>query len=312
MITGSPYPFFLGYTPRMFDCEVAVIGGGPAGLQCALVLARARRRVLVFDAGEPRNSSVRQTHGLFTRDGEQPYALLQQAREQLLEYGDSLVQKRAIANVHASDGEFDLTAADGSQIRTRRLVLATGMRDDLPDIRGLESCWGTSAFVCPYCDGWEVRDRALAVWGNTRSGTDLAKELYQWSRNLLVCSETSTSISREDARWLQAHDVRVKEAAIARLIVANGMLSAVEFEDGERIPREAMFLDVTLRQASDLPERLGCRLTARGHIDVDTDNRTSVAGVYAIGDAVTHLHQVVFAAASGARAAIAINTELSG
>lgn len=296
----------------MTQYDVAILGGGPAGLQCALLLARARRRVAVYDRGEPRNAPAREAHGFFTRDGIVPEDLLKQGREQLLRYDTATFRSIGIDDAIAVDDGFELVLDDAERVRAHKLVIATGMRDRLPSIEGLEACWGRSAFVCPYCDGWEVRDRPIAVWGNTRSGVSLAQELYQWSRDLVVCSGASTPIGESERAWLRDEGVRLKEGGISRLIETDGMLRAIEFEDGERVDREALFLSVTLAQCCDLAENLGCRLTERGHIDVDVEYRTSVPGAYAVGDAVTHMHQIVFAAASGARAAIALNTELLG
>ncbi len=314
-MSESPLPrtrFYRGYTPEVTAYDVAIVGGGPAGLQCALVLARARRSTIVLDAGSPRNACAREAHGLFTRDGEAPADLLTYGRKQLSAYESATLREAAVQDVsgNASDG-FILTTTDGEPLRARRIVLATGMRDHLPEIEGLEACWGSSVFVCPYCDGWEVRDRPIAVWGNTRSGIELARELYQWSTNIVVCSDLHTPIATQERTWMNERNVRIIESPIRRLRERSGILQAIEFDDGESVEREALFLSVRMAQASDLAERAGCRVTERGHIDVDADSRTSVAGIYAAGDSVAHLHQIVVAAASGARAAIAVNQDLT-
>jgi thioredoxin reductase len=294
----------------MDECEVAVVGAGPAGLSAALILGRARRHAVVFDGGEKRNASAREMHGFLSRDGMPPDELLAIARRQLAPYD---VDIRA-ARVHEASGERDrfILRTERGDLRARRLLLATGMRDKLPEIEGLAPLWGKSVFVCPYCDGWEVRDRPLAAFGSTRSGVDLARELVQWSADLLVCSDLHTPLPDDDRTWLSRRGVRLKESPIRRLHGRDGKLERIEFEDGESIEREALFLSIGLAQCCDLPERMGCRITERGHIDVNAEYRTSVPGCYAAGDAVTHLHQVVFAAASGARAAIALNNDLLG
>jgi thioredoxin reductase len=294
----------------MQECDVAIAGAGPAGLQCALVLGRARRRVVVFDSGKPRNAPADQTHGMLSRDGLKPSEMLRLAREQLAPY-DVEVRHASVDDAALADDGFALRTSDG-ELRARRLVIATGMRDELPHIEGLnDQTWGSSVFVCPYCDGWEVRDRPIAAFGNTRSGVGLARELYQWSRDIVVCSDMKTTIAPDERAWLERTKVRVIESPIARLIADGGRLRRIEFESGEGIDREALFLSVQLVQASGLAARIGCNITTRGHIDVDAEYRTNVPGCYAIGDAVTTLHQVIFAAASGARAAIALNNELT-
>lgn len=296
----------------MAQYEVAIVGGGPAGLQCALLLGRARRSVILIDRGEPRNADVIETHGFLTRDGATPADLFACAREQLRRYPNVAFQTSEAQSARPSESDsFELEIQNGERIVASRVLIATGMRDRLPEIPELRECWGKSAFVCPYCDGWEVRDAPIAVWGNTRSGTSLARELYQWSRDILVCSGLTTPITPDEREWLDANGVRVKEGSIARLHHDAGGLQAIEFDDGERVPRRALFLSVMLEQCCDLAEAMGCHLTTRGHIDVDHEYRTSVPGVYAAGDCVTHMHQIVFAAASGARAAIAINDDLT-
>ncbi|HET9028585.1 MAG TPA: NAD(P)/FAD-dependent oxidoreductase [Candidatus Aquilonibacter sp.] len=292
------------------DYDVAIVGGGPAGLQCALLLARARRSVALFDGGEPRNATVREAHGFFSRDAIAPADLLSIGREQLQQYDVRFFSASVVDAKEHGDG-FRVTCGDGTSVDVTRMVVATGMRDKLPEIAGLTECWGISAFVCPYCDGWEVRDEPIAVWGNTRSGVELAQELYQWSHDIIVCADVSTPISQPEREWLDRCGVRVA-GPIARLDHRNGTLAAIVLDDGTRLTRSALFMSVGLRQTCDLAERVGCRLTERGHIDVDGEYRTSIAGIYAVGDAVTHMHQIVFAAASGARAAIAINNELTG
>ncbi len=239
-----------------------------------------------------------------------PRALLAAARRQLEPYGVECLDG-FVSEATKSDGAFELLAGK-RLVRSRRVLIATGVRDALPEIDGLSALWSRSVFTCPYCDGWEMRDRALATYGTTRSGVDLARELYQWSRNLVVCSDLSTPVPPGDRDWIANSGVRVKTSPIRRLIATNGALRAIEFEDGETIERDALFLSVPLQQCCDIAERLGCAMTARGHIDVDNECRTSLPGAYAAGDAVDHLHQVVFAAASGARAAIALNNDLMG
>lgn len=293
---------------RMTACDVAIVGAGPAGLQCALVLGRARRRVILFDGGPPRNAPAREMHGVLSRDGTSPDEMRRLGREQLRPY-DVEIRESRVLDAQPHDGGFILRS-EGGDVHARRLVLATGMRDQLPEIDGLDALWGTSVFVCPYCDGWEVRDRPIAAFGNTRSGTGLARELYQWSRDIVICSDMRTVIAPDERAWLRESKVRLKESPIRRLHGSGGQLQRIEFEDGESIEREALFLSVALVQCCDLAASMGCTITERGHIDVDREFRTSIPGCYAIGDAVTHLHQVIFAAASGAHAAIAINDEL--
>lgn len=295
----------------MESYDAVIAGGGAAGLSAALVLGRARRRVLVVDRGEPRNRPAQELHGYVSCDGMSPADFLSNARKQLAPYDSVELTEGLVDDIHPNGNGFSIVTGTGT-VSARSVILATGVYDVLPDVGGLRELWGKSVFTCPYCDGWEVRDRKLAAWGTTRSGVELARELYQWSRDLLVCSDLHTPLSDDERAWMRQCDVRVKETPIRRLVSENGALSHIEFEDGETIERDALFLCVPLAQNSDLAEKLGCNLTIQGRIDVDNEYRTNVKKCYAAGDAVTHLHQIVFAAASGARAAISLNEDLMG
>lgn len=293
------------------DWDTIVVGGGPAGLSAALVLGRARRRVLVFDDGEPRNATVRTSHGFLSRDGVNPLELLAIAREQLAPYDGVRIAQGKVDELTKTNDEFIARCTDGREYRARTAVIASGLCDNLPEIEGLPELWGKSVFTCPYCDGWEFRDKPIATLGTTRTSIELAMELYGWTHDIVVCSHLETPVSAEERAWAEASAVRVKDANIRRLHGnGNGDLHEIEFEDGERIRRDALFLSAPLRQACGLPESLGCAITTQGSIAVDPEYRTSVEGCYAAGDAVTHLHQIAISVASGARAAITLNNDL--
>lgn len=293
--------------------DVVVIGAGAAGLNAALVLARARRAVLVCDDGAPRNASAAEMHGFVGLDGTSPAEFLARARADVLRYPTVAIHDGRVDGVRRdAAGGFRIELASGAEeIAARRVLIATGMTDVLPQIDGLEACWGRSVFVCPYCEGWEVRDRRLAVWAPAGDAVGLAQELYQWSRDVIVFVDDPARITSDQRRWLTAARVRVVNAALVRIAGRAGRIETLEPSSGDPIACDALFVSANLRQSSDLPERLGCEITARGSIRVDDCNRTSVRGAYAAGDAVTRYHQVALAAASGVAAAIAINDDLT-
>ena len=290
--------------------DAAVVGGGSAGLSAALLLARARRRTLVLDDGRPRNAAAPRMHGFITRDGTPPLELLAMARAELEDYECAdLVQ----AHVEEAEGEehgFALRTTAGETYHAERILLATGVYDALPAIEGLGDAWGRSAFVCPYCDGWEVRDKRLAVIGGGEKAVALAQEVYQWSRDLIVCTQAQDDFPPESRRWIAASGVQLKTARAVRLHVRCGQAEALQFADGTRERCDGVFLQAPLRTRQPLVEMLGCRLGDEGRIVVDERGRTSVRGVYAAGDAVTAVHQVSLAVASGVCAAMALNEDL--
>jgi thioredoxin reductase len=291
--------------------DVIVIGGGPAGLSAALVLGRARQRTLLLDAGEGRNAPAAEAQGVFTRDGTPPAELRTIGRQQLRPYDVEIREVAATAAAATALG-FEVEVADGTHLATRRLLLATGLRDELPPIPGLAERWGRSAIMCPFCHGWEVRDRPLAVYGQGPHWLDHATLIRNWSRDLIVCTDGPTELTDEARARLAALEIPLREERIVELVGPTPELSAIVFANGETLAREALFLGPKERQRSTLPAQLGCALTEQDRIAVDARGRTSVPGVSAAGDAAQVPAQVVLAAASGVMAAFGLVRDLVG
>lgn len=290
--------------------DVIIIGGGPAGLSAGLILGRCRRRVLICDAGRPRNAAARALHGFLSRDGTSPLELLQIARQQLREYPNvELINAEAI-DARQCDGGFEIALADAEWHGCRLLLLATGVVDELPPIKGIDDFYGRSVFHCPYCDGWEWRDQPLAIYGRGRHGTGLALELAPFSRDLVLCTDGPLQLSREDHNRLLQHDIAVREERIDRLEGTGGMLESIVFASGRRISRRALFFSTSFRQSSQLPRKLGCDLTEKDVVPTGTYETTSVPGLYVAGDAAREVQLAIIAAAEGAKAAFSINTAL--
>lgn len=290
--------------------DAIVVGGGAAGLSAAMLLGRACRSVLLCDDGRPRNAVAERMHGFLTRDGTPPGEMLEIARAQLARYpGVEYAQMHVSQAERDADGFF-LRSREGLAFRARSVLLATGLYDALPEIEGLRERWGRSVFVCPYCDGWELRGKRLAVIGKGARAVELAQELYQWSPYLVVCLQEDLDLTEDHRRWLSAAKVAVRHECVAELAGEGSSVEYVVFSGGRRERCDAVFVCAPLRQRYPLVEMLGCKIRRDGEIDADERGRTNVPGVYAAGDAVTTIHQVAVAAASGVRAAMAINEDL--
>jgi thioredoxin reductase len=295
-------------TERKSAYDAVIIGGGAAGLSAALILGRARRHVLVIDDGQPRNGVAEFSHGFTTRDGERPAELLRHARAELAVYPTIVLMNDSVINATAMGKSFAVTVASGATVVCTKLLLATGVFDELPDIDGLRDRWGKSIFVCPFCDGWEVRDKPVAVYGAGRDAVELAQEIYGWTKDLTVCIKRD-DLTDNDHLWIKAAHVALKVGEL-EAISGSSEANVLTFEDDSETVCAALFLSAPLRQHSPLFKTLGCQVGDDGLIAVDAQSRTSVPGCYAAGDSVTVRHQVVIAAASGAAAAITLNCNL--
>ena len=286
--------------------DVAIIGGGAAGLSAALVLGRARRRVVVVDAGEPRNAPAEHMQGFISRDGTPPAELLRAARAEVLRYGGEIVEDRV---VEATAG-FSLRLAAGQTVTARRVLLATGAVDELPDILGARERWGRDFLHCPYCHGWEVRDQAIGVLTTGPGSVQHAHLLRQWTDDVILFAHTAEVTSGE-REALHARGITIVDGRVEGLVVANDQLQGVRLVDGRTVARRALFIRPALRAHVNGPAAaLGCELLEDGLVRVDGGGRTSVPGVWAAGNACNPRAQVITAAGEGSAVAIAINTEL--
>jgi len=289
----------------MFD--VIIAGGGPAGMSAALMLGRCRRRVLVCDTGEPRNRFSRALHGYLTRDGIDPGEFNALGRADLAKYGVEWRQV-AVKQVQRNGRLFVAELADGRTEECRFLLIATGVTDHLPDIPGIEACYGRSVHHCPYCDGWEWRDRSLAVLGKGSSGVRLATSLRTWSPQVHLCLN-GTRLGRGGRELLQRNGIGLQAARILELEHDDGLLTAVRFASGGPLPANALFFTSGQHLQCDLAVQMGCRFNKRGTVDTGSLSQSNVSGVFVAGDASRDAQFVIVAAAEGVKAALAINQE---
>ena len=286
-----------------------IVGAGPAGLNAALVLGRARRDVLVLDDGAPRNYATHEMHGVLGHDGLDPAELRARGRAELARYGVQVVTLEA-RDAELLDGAVRVTCAGRAEL-TRTVLLATGMLDEVPDIPGFGDVWGKSAHTCPYCDGFEHRDERLAVLAAGDRGEHLAVLLRQWSDDVVLLSNGPHDLAADQLARVRAVGVPVMETPVVGLDSDNGRLRRVRLGDGQTLDRDALFFYIGWRLRTDVARTLGCELRDDGSIAVDSNQATTIDRVYAAGNCSDPRALVPAAAGSGATAAVAINARLS-
>lgn len=289
--------------------DVIIIGGSSAGLSAALTLGRSRKRTLVCRSGKSRNSPSSHAHNFFTRDGISPTDLIRIGKEQLEPYKSVQFQPEAVIKAHKKGTEFEAILESGTQLESRRLLLTTGVTDELPAISGLQALWGVSALHCPYCHGWEVKDQAIALYGKGKVGFDLCRLIKGWSNDLVLCSDGPAELSEEQRSLLDKYSIPVHEDKIACFEGEGGHLNIIVFENDQKLARTAIYLRAPQRQRSELPRLLGCDIED-GFVQVNDFGETSIAGVYVAGDMITPLQSLAHSAFSGTRASAFLNRDL--
>lgn len=292
--------------------DVAIVGGGPAGLTAAIWLGRFLHSVLVVDSGDPRNWETRGIHGFPGSPDAKPAELRGAARDECRRYGVMLVDGTVAHVRRESEERYVLELATGERAVGRRLLLAYGLRDEWPDVPGLERAYGESAHVCPDCDGYESRGTKVVVIGSGRRAVGMSLKLANWSDDIVVCTNgASPDMDAALRAKLAALDIAVHEQPIVRLAVRQGNLRALEFADGQVLDCAHIFFSLGQHPADDIGVELGCTRDENGQIVVDDAHHTSVHNVFAAGDIIPGPQLAVRAAAGGAVAALAIHKSLT-
>ncbi|VWD23258.1 thioredoxin reductase [Burkholderia lata] len=293
--------------------EVIVIGGSFAGLSAAMQLARARRRVLVIDAGRPRNRFAEHAHGFFGQDGKPPARIVEDAAAQLAAYP---TVQRIAGDVRTAerdaDGRFHVTLADGGRASADRLILATGIRDELPALPGLAERWGVSVLHCPYCHGYEVSGQRLGVLATHPLSVHQAILIPDWGPTTWF-TQGVVEANQEEAALLDARGVRIVRSPVVEILGDAPRIDALRLADGQVVPVDALFVGARTAMASDLAQQLGCAFDdgpLGPVVRVDALKQTSIAGVFAAGDASTPMSNATFASASGVMAGVAAHRSL--
>jgi thioredoxin reductase len=303
-----------GSAERRGMYDVVVVGGGAAGLGGALMLGRSRRSVLLVDAGEPRNAPASGVHGFLTRDGMAPAALLEAGRTEVRGYGVRVLDGR-VASAESGDGGFTVTLEDGRRVDARRLLITTGLVDELPDVPGVRERWGRDVLHCPYCHGWEVRDRPVGILASGPMAVHQALLFRQLTADLTLFLHTAPRPTDEEAEQLAARGIAVVEGEVASLEVQEDRLTGVRLQNGEVIPRSAVVVGPRFAARAGMLAGLGLETTEHPsgmgeHVESDATGLTAVPGVWVAGNVTDPTAQVLASASAGVMAGAVINADL--
>jgi thioredoxin reductase len=295
----------------VLDC--AIIGGGPAGLNAALVLGRAKRSVMLFDDNKPRNAVTQHSHGFITRDGVRPAEFRAIGQREITQYPSVEISPTRVETVRKQGPTFELVARSGETFEARTLILATGIQETLPAVEGIYDYYGKSLFNCPFCDGWELREKPLVVIVENEMGAShIPKLLYNWSQDIVVCTNGHRVLNEEQKLFFAKYGIRVIEERIVTLAGHDGQLERLVFENHPDIERSGGLVAIQWKQATSIGQDLGCETNAMGGIAVDDFGHTNIKGVYAAGDTTSVMQaQLILAAAGGSKAASGVVSDLT-
>ncbi|AYJ90438.1 NAD(P)/FAD-dependent oxidoreductase [Bacillus safensis] len=291
----------------LLDC--AIIGGGPAGLSAALVVGRGRKQVIVFDDELPRNRVTQESHGFITNDGMTPFEIRRAGEADLQKYPNIKIKRSRIVDIQKKEERFTLLTHEGDTLKAKKIILATGLQDILPEIEGIHDVYGKTLFSCPFCDGWELKDKALALIAESQRALHMAKLLSNWTKDLIVFTNGHV-LAEEDKVLLTAHSIQVIDVPIVSIGHDNGQLRSLQLANGETVEREGGFVASEFKQSAPFAEKLGCQMTKNTGIETDILGRTTVSGVFACGDNLGGPAQLVLAAAAGSQAGMGVIHEL--
>ncbi len=292
---------------KIFD--TIIIGGSIAGLSAALTLARSLKNVAVFDTQNPCNRNVVRSFNFSTNDGQNPSEIVKNTKNEIAKYNSAEFFLEEVIAVRPISGEFEVETKSAEVFWAKSILIATGLRDILPEISGMEECWGKTVYSCPYCHGYEARDKKTAIYANGDAAHDLSILLTNWSKDLVILTDGKSELSAFQTAELKIRNIEIIETKIESLTESDGNLSEVNFTDGTSLQVPYMYASVPFEQKSNLAEQLELAFTDSGHIQVDPTFRTSLRNVYAAGDCTAEQRALSVASASGTMAGFTINQD---
>ena len=290
--------------------DVIIIGGSYAGLAAGMALGRALKTVLLIDDGKPCNRQTPNSHNFLTNDGKTPKEIAHIAKQQVQQYETiHFFNGKATEGIKIESG-FQIEVSSGETFVAKKLIFATGIRDMLPPIEGIDACWGISVIHCPYCHGYEVRNKITGILGNGEQGYDFSRLISNWTKELTLFTNGTSTLTPEQTIALTKHNINIVEKGIGHLIHTNGYLEKIIFKDGSYFLLKALYIPALFEQHCKIPRHLGCELSNEGYIKVDAFQETTVQGIYACGDNATKMRTVANAVAMGATAGISVSKKM--
>jgi thioredoxin reductase len=290
--------------------DVIIIGGSYAGLAAGLALGRALRDVLIIDSGDPCNRQTPYSHNFLTNDGKTPHEIAGAARQQVQQYDSVDFLNDWVAASHRTENDFEVHVQRGERFRAKKLVVATGIKDIMPEITGLSACWGISVLHCPYCHGYEVRHQKTGIIANGDNGFELSALISNWTNDLTLYTNGTSILTPQQRTKLEQHQVGIIETEIELIEHASGHIRNIVFKNGGSAPAKVLYARLPFAQHSDIPQMLGCELTPEGYVKIDSTQRTTVHGVFACGDNATRMRTVANAVSMGTTTGLMVNKEL--
>lgn len=290
--------------------DVIIIGGSYAGLSAAMSLGRSLRHVLIIDSGYPCNRQTPYSHNFITLDGERPSEIAKKAKSQVMVYPTVRFYDGMAVHGEKTEIGYEIGTQTGDTFQAKKLIFASGIKDVMPDIDGLQECWGISVIHCPYCHGYEYRGKKTAIMANGERAFHIASLVHNLTTDVTVLTQGKPDFSVDQIDKLKKHNISIIETDVVKIVHENGYVKYLVFRDGNSIPFDAVYAALSFEQRSDIPTKLGCDLTDLGHIRVDMSQKTSIEGIFACGDNSSMMRSVAYAVASGNIAGAMVNHQL--
>jgi len=291
--------------------DVIIIGGSYSGLAAAMALGRALRKVLIIDSEKPCNRQTPYSHNFLTQDGKTPKEIATLAKQQVTMYDSVEFFNSLATKVSKTENGFEVQTSSGDIFKSKKLIFATGIKDEMPSIKGFSECWGISVLHCPYCHGYEVRNETTGIFGNGEYGFEFSKLISNWTKDLTLFTNGKSILTVEQSAILERHQIKIMEKEIAELEHINGQLQNIIFKDGSKKSVKAIYTRLPFEQHCPIPEQLGCELTEDGYIKIDDTHKTTINGIFASGDNVTRMRTVANAVSMGTTTGMMVNKELT-